>query len=115
VRNLAQRSSQAAKEIGALIAESVHNVDAGSKLVSQAGATMSEIVAGTDKVAAILGEIMLASQEQDIGIGQVNQAIAQLDDATQQNAALVEQAAAAAHSMQEQAGKLEQIVSAFKL
>ena len=115
VRNLAQRSSQAAKEIGALIAESVHNVDAGSKLVSQAGATMSEIVAGTDKVAAILGEIMLASQEQDIGIGQVNQAIAQLDDATQQNAALVEQAAAAAHSMQEQAGKLEQIVSAFKV
>ncbi|MGK5024758.1 methyl-accepting chemotaxis protein [Janthinobacterium sp. RB2R34] len=115
VRNLAQRSSQAAKEIGALIAESVHNVDAGSKLVSQAGATMSEIVAGTDKVAAILGEIMLASQEQDIGIGQVNQAIAQLDDATQQNAALVEQAAAAAQSMQEQAGKLEQIVSAFKV
>ena len=115
VRNLAQRSAAAAKEIGALIAESVHNVDAGSKLVSQAGATMSEIVAGTDKVAAILGEIMLASQEQDIGIGQVNQAIAQLDDATQQNAALVEQAAAAAHSMQEQAGKLEQIVSAFKV
>ena len=115
VRNLAQRSAAAAKEIGALIAESVHNVDAGSKLVSQAGATMNEIVAGTDKVAGILGEIMLASQEQDVGIGQVNQAIAQLDDATQQNAALVEQAAAAAHSMQEQAGKLEQIVSAFKL
>ncbi|MGK5044416.1 methyl-accepting chemotaxis protein [Janthinobacterium sp. GB4P2] len=115
VRNLAHRSATAAKEIGALIVESVHNVDAGTKLVDQAGATMHEIVAGTDKVANIIGEILLASQEQETGIGQVNQAIVQLDDNTQQNAALVEQAAAAAHSMQEQTGKLEQIIGAFKL
>jgi methyl-accepting chemotaxis protein len=115
VRNLAHRSATAAKEIGALIVESVHNVNAGTKLVDQAGATMHEIVAGTDKVANIIGEILLASQEQETGIGQVNQAIVQLDDTTQQNAALVEQAAAAAHSMQEQTAKLEQIIGAFKL
>ncbi len=115
VRNLAHRSATAAKEIGALIVESVHNVNAGTKLVDQAGATMQEIVAGTDKVANIIGEILLASQEQETGIGQVNQAIVQLDDTTQQNAALVEQAAAAAHSMQEQTAKLEQIIGAFKL
>jgi len=115
VRNLAHRSATAAKEIGALIVESVHNVNAGTKLVDQAGATMHEIVAGTDKVATIIGEILLASQEQETGIGQVNQAIVQLDDTTQQNAALVEQAAAAAHSMQEQTAKLEQIIGAFKL
>ena len=115
VRNLAHRSATAAKEIGALIVESVHNVNAGTKLVDQAGATMHDIVAGTDKVANIIGEILLASQEQETGIGQVNQAIVQLDDTTQQNAALVEQAAAAAHSMQEQTAKLEQIIGAFKL
>jgi len=115
VRNLAQRSAAAAKEIGALIVESVDNVSAGTRLVDQAGTTMQQIVGSTDRVAAIIAEMLAASREQDTGIGQVNEAVAQLDDSTQQNAALVEQAAAAAQSLQEQASNLEQIIGGFKL
>jgi methyl-accepting chemotaxis protein len=115
VRNLAQRSASAAKEIKGLIGDSVGKVDAGSKLVSEAGSTMDEIVASVRKVTDIMAEIMMASQEQSSGIDQVNQAIGQMDQMTQQNAALVEEAAAAATSMQHQAGSLAQAVSVFKL
>ena len=115
VRNLAQRSASAAKEIKALIGDSVEKVDAGAKLVDQAGATMQEVVDSIRRVTDIMGEITAASQEQTSGIEQVNQAITQMDDATQQNAALVEEAAAAAQSMQSQAAKLLQVVSVFKL
>ncbi|WP_208640153.1 methyl-accepting chemotaxis protein [Massilia violaceinigra] len=115
VRNLAQRSAAAAKEINALIGESVAGVDKGAALVAEAGTTMQRIVASTDKVAGIIGAIMGASAEQNLGIGQVNRAITELDDTTQQNAALVEQAAAAAQSLQQQAANLEQIVGGFKL
>ncbi|WP_025916508.1 methyl-accepting chemotaxis protein [Herminiimonas sp. CN] len=115
VRNLAQRSASAAKEIKALIGDSVSKVDAGSKLVGQAGATMDEIVASVRRVADIMSEITAASHEQSQGIAQVNQAVSQMDDATQQNAALVEQAAAASQSLQDQATQLAQVVSVFKL
>ncbi len=115
VRNLAQRSAGAAKEIKALIGDSVEKVDAGSKLVDEAGMTMNEIVTSVQHVADIMSEITAASQEQSTGIEEVNQAIAQMDEMTQQNAALVEQAAAAAESMQDQAAKLAQAVSVFKL
>ena len=115
VRNLAQRSAGAAKEIKDLITDSVAKVDAGSKLVDTAGATMQEIVASVQRVADLMAEIAHASQEQSLGIGQVNTTITQMDDTTQQNAALVEQAAAAAKSLQEQAAKLAQVVSVFKL
>jgi methyl-accepting chemotaxis protein len=115
VRNLAQRSAAAAKEIKALIGDSVEKVDGGSKLVDEAGATMNEIVTSVKRVADIMSEITAASQEQSLGIEQVNQAIAQMDEATQQNAALVEEAAAAAKSMQDQAGNLSMVVSVFKL
>ncbi|MFC3376118.1 methyl-accepting chemotaxis protein [Rugamonas sp. CCM 8940] len=115
VRNLAQRSAAAAKEINALIGESVVSVDKGAALVAEAGTTMQQIVASTNKVASIIGAIMGASAEQNLGIGQVNQAITELDDTTQQNAALVEQAAAAAQSLQQQAATLEQIVGGFTL
>ncbi len=115
VRNLAQRSAGAAKEIKALISDSVEQVDIGSKLVDDAGRTMAEIVTSVQRAAGIMREITAASQEQSAGIGQVNQAITQMDEVTQQNAALVEQAAAAAESMQEQAEKLARLVSAFKL
>jgi methyl-accepting chemotaxis protein len=115
VRNLAQRSASAAKEIKALIGDSVEKVDAGAKLVDQAGATMQEVVDSIRRVTDIMGEITAASQEQTAGIEQVNQAITQMDDATQQNAALVEEAAAAAQSMQSQSAKLLQVVSVFKL
>jgi methyl-accepting chemotaxis protein len=115
VRNLAQRSAAAAKEIKGLIGDSVEKVDAGSKLVGQAGSTMDEIVESVKRVTDIMAEIMAASQEQSAGIEQVNQAIGQMDQVTQQNAALVEQAAAAAESLQEQAGNLAQVVSVFKL
>ncbi|HSY27897.1 MAG TPA: methyl-accepting chemotaxis protein, partial [Burkholderiaceae bacterium] len=103
VRNLAQRSAGAAKEIKALIGDSVEKVDIGSKLVDEAGKTMDEMVTSVKHVADIMSEITAASQEQSAGIGEVNQAITQMDEMTQQNAALVEQAAAAAESMQEQA------------
>ncbi|HEY8025086.1 MAG TPA: methyl-accepting chemotaxis protein [Burkholderiaceae bacterium] len=115
VRNLAQRSAAAAKEIKILIGDSVEKVSAGSKLVDQAGATMNEIVDCVRQVTDIMGEINAASDEQTSGIEQINQAIIQMDNTTQQNAALVEQAAAAAQSMQDQAGNLSQVVSVFKL
>ena len=114
VRNLAQRSAGAAKEIKALINDSVEKVDAGTRLVDQAGATMTDVVASVRRVTDIIGEITAASQEQTAGIDQINQAIMQMDDVTQQNAALVEQAAAAAASLQDQAGNLVGVVSVFK-
>jgi methyl-accepting chemotaxis protein len=115
VRNLAQRSAGAAKEIKTLIVNSVAQVDRGSALVDQAGKTMDEIVASVRQVAAIMHEITEASREQSAGIEQVNTAITQMDQMTQQNAALVEQAAAAAESMEEQAAELARSISAFKL
>ncbi len=115
VRNLAQRSAGAAKEIKALIEDSVDKVDAGGKLVDEAGKTMDEIVTSVKRVTDIMSEIAAASQEQSAGIEQVNQAVTQMDDATQQNAALVEEAAAAAESLQDQAGKLAEAVSVFRL
>jgi len=115
VRNLAQRSAGAAKEIKELIGDSVNKVDAGSKLVDEAGQTMDLIVTSIRQVADIMGEITAATQEQSNGIEEVNQAITQMDEMTQQNAALVEEAAAAAESMQEQAELLAQAVSIFKL
>jgi len=115
VRNLAQRSAGAAKEIKGLIGDSVDKVDAGSRLVDEAGQTMGLIVTSIRQVADIMGEITAATQEQSHGIEEVNQAIAQMDQMTQQNAALVEEAAAAAESMQEQAQKLADAVSIFKL
>lgn len=115
VRNLAQRSAAAAKEIKALIANSVNQVDAGSQLVGEAGQTMNEIVGSVERVARIMSHIAEAGQEQSSGIQQVNQAVTQMDGMTQQNAALVEQAAAAATSMQNQAALLARTVSSFKL
>ena len=115
VRNLAQRSAGAAKEIKALIEDSVGKVDNGGKLVDEAGKTMDEIVSSVKRVTDIMSEIAAASQEQSVGIEQINQAITQMDDVTQQNAALVEEAAAAAESLQNQAGQLAQAVSVFKL
>jgi len=115
VRNLAQRSAGAAKEIKGLIGDSVDKVDAGSRLVDEAGQTMGLIVTSIRQVADIMGEITAATQEQSHGIEEVNQAIAQMDQMTQQNAALVEEAAAAAESMQDQAQKLADAVSIFKL
>ncbi|MES2077096.1 MAG: methyl-accepting chemotaxis protein [Pseudomonadota bacterium] len=115
VRNLAQRSASAAREIKDLIGRSVETVDAGARLVDQAGATMDGIVSAVKQVADIMSEISAASTEQSSGIAQVNQAIVQIDDVTQQNAALVEQATAAAQSMRDQAELLAQAVSVFKL
>ena len=115
VRTLAQRSAAAAKEIKQLIGDSVSKVDAGAKLVDHAGATMEEIVASVRSVTDIMGEITAASQEQTVGIEQINMAVSQMDQVTQQNASLVEEAAAAAESLQEQAAKLAQVVSVFKL
>ncbi|MBY0238315.1 MAG: MCP four helix bundle domain-containing protein [Burkholderiaceae bacterium] len=113
VRSLAQRSAAAAKEIKELIDASVANVDAGSRLVNDAGQTMGDIVDSIQRVADIMGEITSASQEQTRGIEQINQAIAHMDQSTQQNAALVEEAAAASQSMQEQANKLVRVVGFF--
>jgi len=115
VRSLAQRSASAAKEIKMLIDDSVSKVDDGSKLVAKAGATMDEVVASVKSVTDIVGEISAASREQSSGIEEINRAITQMDEVTQQNAALVEQAAAAAQSLQEQAGRLSQAISIFKL
>ena len=115
VRNLAQRSAAAAKEIKTLIDQSVENVAIGTKLVDQAGATMHEIVESVKRVTDVMSEITAASEEQTQGIDQVTIAISQMDTVTQQNAALVEQAAAAAATMQDQAENLTQVVSVFKL
>jgi methyl-accepting chemotaxis protein len=115
VRNLAQRSAGAAKEIKALIGDSMTQVNAGTTLVQQAGATMDDVVASVARVTDMMAEITSASHEQRIGIDQVNEAIAQMDHVTQQNAALVEQAAAAAASMQEQAARLAQAAAGFRL
>jgi len=115
VRSLAQRSAEAAREIKALIGASVERVESGSRLVRDAGETMTEIVASVQRVSDIIGEITAASGEQSTGIGQVNQSVTQLDQMTQQNAALVEEAAAAASSLEQQAQALQQAVSTFKL
>jgi methyl-accepting chemotaxis protein len=115
VRNLAQRSAAAAKEIKTLIADSSDKVGTGSRLVKEAGNTMTDIVDSVRRVTDILNEITSASQEQSAGIEQVNEAITQMDTATQQNAALVEQAAAASQSMQDQAARLSAAVAVFKL
>ncbi|RQO32808.1 methyl-accepting chemotaxis protein [Herminiimonas sp. KBW02] len=115
VRNLAQRSATAAREIKALIDDSVEKVDKGSKLVQQAGLTMDEVVTSVARVNNIIAAINNASQEQSAGIEQVGQAVVLIDEGTQQNAALVEQSAAAAQSLRDQAGQLMQLVSVFKL
>jgi methyl-accepting chemotaxis protein len=115
VRNLAQRSAEAAREIKSLIGASVESVDAGTRLVADAGTTMGEIVSAVQRVADIIGEISAAAGEQSSGIGNVNTSVVQLDQATQQNAALVEESAAAAHSLREQAQKLAEVVSTFRL
>jgi len=115
VRNLAQRSAAAAKEIKGLIGDSVEKVEDGSKLVGEAGRTMAEIVNSVKQVTEIMAEIAAASAEQSSGIEQVNQAVNQMDEVTQQNAALVEQAAAAAESLEEQAETLAQTVAQFRL
>ncbi len=115
VRNLAQRSAAAAKEIKSLISDSVTRVENGTALVGQAGRTMDEIVEAVKRVTDIMGEISAASEEQSSGIEQVNQAVSQMDEVTQQNAALVEEAAAAAESLEEQAQRLKEAVSVFRV
>ncbi|TWC71355.1 methyl-accepting chemotaxis protein [Herbaspirillum sp. SJZ099] len=115
VRSLAQRSAAAAKEIKALIDDSVDKVGAGSRLVEQAGQTMAEVVESVRRVTDVVAEITAASQEQSSGIEEINRAITLMDESTQQNAALVEQAAAAARSMQDQAADLASLVSVFRL
>ena len=115
VRNLAQRSAQAAKEIKGLIGASVDKVETGSRLVADAGQTMSEIVGSVQRVSDIIGEITAAAGEQSDGIGQVNVAVTQLDQMTQQNAALVEESAAAAESLKDQARRLAGVVQVFRL
>jgi methyl-accepting chemotaxis protein len=115
VRNLAQRSAAAAKEIKMLIENSVGKVEVGAKLVDQAGNTMEEVVNSIRRVTDIMAEITAASQEQSAGIEQVNQAITQMDNVTQQNAALVEQAAAAAESLEEQAQSLQTMVNQYQV
>ncbi|MBV5311577.1 methyl-accepting chemotaxis protein, partial [Chromatium okenii] len=115
VRNLAQRSAQAAKEIKGLIADSVAQVEDGAQLAGQAGGTMHEVVSSFRQVAVLIDEITHASREQSIGIEQVTHAVAKMDEVTQQNAALVEQAAAAAESLEEQTRALSQAVAMFKI
>ena len=115
VRSLAQRSAQAAREIKALIGDSAAKVATGSELVSSAGRTMDEVVGSVRKVDDIMGDIVAASDEQSAGIGEVNQAVASMDQATQQNAALVEQAAAAASSLNDEAASLTEVVGVFVL
>jgi methyl-accepting chemotaxis protein len=115
VRNLAQRSASAAKEIKNLIGDSVAQVSAGTMLVQQAGTTIGDVVASVKRVTDVMAEITVASREQSIGIDQVNAAIIQMDQTTQQNAALVEEAAAAAASMQEQSSQMERLVGHFRL
>jgi len=115
VRSLAQRSADAAREIKTLIGASVERVEAGSRLVVDAGTTMQEIVTQVQRVSDLIGEITVATSEQTSGIGQVSGAVTQLDQVTQQNAALVEQSAAAAESLKQQAVRLVDAVSVFKV
>jgi methyl-accepting chemotaxis protein len=115
VRNLAQRSASAAREIKELIGDSVGKVDAGARLVGNAGATMGEIVTAVNRVTDLVSEIAAASREQSSGIGQVNQAVSQMEQVVQQNASLVEEAAAATDSMKGQAEALLRMVSRFEL
>jgi methyl-accepting chemotaxis protein len=115
VRNLAQRSASAAKEIKELIGDSVEKVEIGSKLVERAGQTMEEVVASVQRVTDIMADISTAGDEQSAGIEQINQAVSEMDTVTQQNAALVEEAAAAAEAMQQQAANLERVVGVFRL
>ena len=115
VRNLAQRSASAAKEIKTLINDSVEKVEVGNQQAAKAGATMSEIVASIQRVTDIMGEITTASREQEVGIEQINQAISEMDSVTQQNAALVEEAAAATGALERQASHLSRVVGVFKL
>ena len=115
VRSLAQRSAQAAREIKSLIGASVERVESGTRLVSDAGSTMDEIVGSVQRVTDMIGEITHAATEQSSGLGQVNQAVAELDRMTQQNAALVEQSAAAAESLKDQAARLSGLVATFRL
>jgi methyl-accepting chemotaxis protein len=115
VRSLAQRSAEAAKEIKGLIGASVDKVETGSRLVTDAGSTMNEIVSSVQRVSDIIGEITASAAEQSDGIGQVNTAVSQLDQMTQQNAALVEESAAAAESLKDQALRLAEVVSSFRL
>ncbi|MCZ2405907.1 MAG: methyl-accepting chemotaxis protein, partial [Burkholderiales bacterium] len=115
VRSLAGRSAEAAREIKALISDSVQRVDQGTAQVEHAGETMSGIVAGIQRVSTVVGSITTASQEQLQGVAQVGAAVGHMDQATQQNAALVEEVAAAAHHLQEQAHKLVQAMAVFQL
>ena len=115
VRSLAQRSAQAAREIKSLIESSVQKASAGGQLADDAGRTMSEIVGSVQQVSAMMGEIHAAARDQSTGIAQINQAVGQLDQMTQQNAALVEQSAAAAGTVTEQAQRLAQVVAVFAL
>jgi methyl-accepting chemotaxis protein len=115
VRSLAQRSAEAAKEIKSLIGASVDKVEGGARLVADAGRTMTEIVGSVQRVSDIIGEISAAASEQSGGIGQVNIAVGQLDQMTQQNSALVEESAAAAQSLREQAARLSAVVATFRL
>ena len=115
VRSLAQRSAAAAKEIKSLIGASVEKVDIGARQVDEAGASMNDIVAQVQRVGQLIGEISSATVQQSGGIGQIGDAVGALDQTTQQNAALVEQSAAAAESLSQQAARLTQIVSVFRL
>lgn len=115
VRSLAKRSADAAKEIKALIGSSVDTVAAGSRLVTEAGGKIGDIVANAQKVSAFISDITTAAQEQSQGIGQVNEAVNQIDQITQQNAALVEESAAAAENLKDQAARLTQVVQIFRL
>ncbi len=115
VRNLAQRSAEAAKEIKLLIINSVEKVETGTRLVDEAGSTMGDIVAQVKRVSDMINEISAATAEQTTGIGQINDAVMQLDQVTQQNAALVEESAAAADSLNQQASQLVQAVAVFNI
>ena len=115
VRNLAQRSAEAAREIRGLIGASVEKVEAGSRQVAQAGTTIAEIVSNAQRIAALVNDITVAANDQSQGIGQVNGAVGELDQMTQQNAALVEESAAAAQSLKDQAAKLAGVVATFRL
>jgi len=115
VRALAQRSASAAKEIKGLIVASTEQVGAGSRLVEQAGATMSQVVSGIQRVSGVVAEISVSSREQSLGIEQVNAAIMQMDDTTQKNAAMVEQSTASAKALEDEAAHLNNAVRAFVL